>query len=269
MIFIDLLTDAHGNVIDSLLHAAESVGTAGNQDNSQLDHVGSLLQSADAPGAPAAPAVASSGFKTWLLGPVVLGCLVVVAVGFVGIRYSQFKARRANTRTPTKKVVKQAVSGFKHGDDHIGDSMFIKRIDPGAARKEALKLSCGEIPDYGHCFEEKTFQKHTKAKCRVCAVGLSGRSVQCANCLGPVHSQCLSSINFQCERLKDDSPRRQRAVTREDELPEDAEAFEVLFEALLKELHIPAERHASMKALPMEHKRTLVRQQMMKNRSGH
>ena len=65
MIFIDVLNDAHGNVIDSLLHAAESVGTAGNQDDSQLDHVRSLLQSADAPGAPAAPAATSSGLKTW------------------------------------------------------------------------------------------------------------------------------------------------------------------------------------------------------------
>jgi hypothetical protein len=214
----------------------------------------------------------SGGFPTWLLAPIILGGFAVLAATFVGVRWVQFKQRRNQKKLPTqhKRIVDARVAGLlEKGGDVSGLLSISKDLAPadGQNEQDFAKLGHGHIPDFGHVFEEKRFSRNNNSRCRVCAQAVVGPNVQCSLCRGNSHAHCLGGINFQC---KPGEPDPSYLIVAEDEeepdLPEDGEMLNKLYDELLLQLNIPPERFASMQALPLDHKKTLLRQQIKQGR---
>jgi hypothetical protein len=242
-----------------------------------LDSSKSLLQESVALKAPSS----SAGFPSWALAPIILGGFVLLAATFVGVRWIQFKQRRnqSKKKLPTQqRIIDARVAGLtKKG---MGGSLslipgvtkpVVKDLIPKEEQKgqDFAKLGHGHIPDYGHVFEEKSFPRASTTKCRVCGQFVVGANVQCSLCRGSSHAHCLGGINFQCKPGEADTSYLIEAEEEEEpDLPEDEIRLKQMYDELLVQLNIPQERHASMQALPLEHKKTLLRQQIKQTRKS-
>jgi hypothetical protein len=262
-----------------------------------LDSSKSLLQESVALKAPSS----SAGFPSWALAPIILGGFVLLAATFVGVRWIQFKQRRnqSKKKLPTQqRIIDARVAGLtKKG---MGGSLslipgvtkpVVKDLIPKEEQKgqDFAKLGHGHIPDYGHVFEEKSFPRASTTKCRVCGQFVVGANVQCSRmsvvpyyglppnptllfspvCRGSSHAHCLGGINFQCKPGEADTSYLIEAEEEEEpDLPEDEIRLKQMYDELLVQLNIPQERHASMQALPLEHKKTLLRQQIKQTRKS-